>query len=364
MRDYTLSCSPRENAATMPDLSRLSCRLLLRSLLLLGSALLAACQPTPPEQLLDYHQRVANVLELDAHWIEPEPLPAPPSRKLLQLPETDLRISLLDFLRLWQCDLNHVLGQRNSPMGKQAPPSQRLHVSRDILLYGPRCVEQLRAERPELAAELQALLQRKHDERQQLWWNAWLGSQEWQHLTRGSAQPFAFDTDTSAGMAALDYAIAQGHQWQRGEFAYDSDQMELQQQQLALSELVGRWRKSQALLTAVSLASADLLRQRVQQRPLCPSRKKTPRADMLHNVFRTFYAGRFQPYLSQTHRTGESLLGKLTQLQGLAPAPAVYAAWLHQLAQEKAALDAAHHQHVQAWQELLSSCDLMPKVPS
>jgi len=363
MRDYTLTPYPQENAATMPELSRLSCLLLPRFLLLLAGGLLAACQPTPADQLLDYHQRIANVLELEAHQIESNPLPAPPTRQLLQLPETELRIGLLDFLRLWQCDLNNVLAQRNSPMGKQAPPSQRLHLHRDILLHGSACIEQLHAERPDLANDLQLQLQRKADERQQLWWNAWLGSQEWQQFTRAGADPFSFDVDPSAGLAALDFAIAQGHQWQQGHYDYDSDQMELQQQQLALSELVGRWRKSQALLTAVSLASADLLRQRVQQRPLCPSHKKTPRADMLHNVFRKFYAGRFQPYLSQTHRTGASLLEKLTQLHALAPAPPAYAAWLHQLTQEKAALDAAHRQHVQAWQDLLSSCDLMPKVP-
>lgn len=358
---------------------------LLPGLLLLC---LAGCTPTPHDQLADYHQRLARVLELEPLPLDSDPLPVLPSRQDLTLPETTLRISLLDFLRL-RCELSRAVGERNSALGVVAQPSQRLHLSREVLMLGPACVQRLRENRPQLALELKQLLQLKTRERTRLWWNAWLSSEEWQGFTRRGSQPLPLPEQEpdppaiDAGLQALDYALQQGVSWQQQEYEYVTEIMEQHQQQLLLSELVGRWRQSQRLLTRLSDASAQLLRQRQEHQPLCRHGRPTERARYLQNVFRNFYVGRVQPYLSRVDRLGDQLLSRLQALPGplLSPPEAAvavasdaapldttalenYQQWLRQLERERAALDRAHRAHVTAWQETLRQCNMMPGPPA
>lgn len=325
----------------------------------------SGCSPaTPADGLADYHQRVARVLELPELTPQLGPLPPPPQRRELYLPETSLRISLLDFLRLSGCALSESVGRRNSALGKLAPPSQRMHMSREILLDGPDCVSHLQAQRPQLAQELQALLDIKRKERMHIWWNAWITSDEWAHFTSTAALPLSMGEPPpaaiSAGIRALSFIQKQGEQWQQQHWQYDSDAMEFQQRQLTLSQLVGAWRHSQQLVTAYSHATAELLEHRLEARPLCPAGKPSARARILHNVFFKYYAAVFQRYMSRTERLGAELLPQLQTLQTLVPTPPGYRAWVKQLELERRALLNAHSRHVEAWQATLSACDLMP----
>lgn len=340
--------------------------LLARLVLCTGAVMpLGGCGPaTPTDTLADYHQRVARVLELPPSVPTITPLPTNPERRQLRLPETPLRISLLDFLRLSGCALSESLGRRNSALGKLAPPSQRMHMSREILMDGPQCALQLQAQRPQLAQELATLLEVKRDERMRIWWNAWITSDEWQDFTSTAALPLsaaeAAPAAISAGLQALTFSRQQGLQWQQQQWPYDTDTMEFQQRQLSLSQLVGAWRRSQQLLTVYSHATAALLEQRQQTRPLCPAGRPSARARILHNVFFKFYADVFQRYLSRTDRLGTELLTQLRALPKLVTPPPAYTTWMAQLQQEHSALTAAHARHVEAWQTTLSACDLMP----
>lgn len=331
-------------------------------------SLLTGCSQDTPSLMQNYHQRVANVLELDAYPIEPYTPPPAPSARSLRLELPPIKISLLEFLKLWRCDLNRVLAERNSPLGKVAPPSQQLHNTRDMLISGEPCVATLRETDPDLAIELDKALQQRREQRMLSWWNAWLGSKEWQQFSRSGAEPLMWPAEQSEAarlscMQALDFALLQGKRWLQQNYAYDANLMEHHQQQLALSELLGSWRNSQLLLTQISRNTAALLQQRAQQQPLCPQGRPTPRANILKNVFNKFYAGRFQPYLALVHRSGEQILQRLDTFFQLAPAPADFQAWLMQLKSEREQLDQAHRQHVEAWQATLKSCGLMPGNP-
>ncbi len=159
----------------------------LALLLIVVTALgLGACSPGSDDMLLDYQSRVARVLEIDVTQIADaqlglSALPRIRSRDMgIEL--SDQRIDLLDFLRISNCAIGRVIGQRNSSLGKMAAPSQRFHLERDLLTLGPDCVQQIQATQPQLSETLNNILQVKQNERMASWWNAWFTSKEWQQF--------------------------------------------------------------------------------------------------------------------------------------------------------------------------------------
>lgn len=89
---------------------------------------LLGCNPfSDAESLTDeYLERLARVL--DTAPVPRAELPAasiPPRRRerILALPELDL--GMLDFLSLYGCELQYVVGERNSVMGKVMQPDRK-----------------------------------------------------------------------------------------------------------------------------------------------------------------------------------------------------------------------------------------------
>ena len=339
----------------------------MRGWLLLVCVLLSACSRGPDAALEDYLARLTRALDVsDAEVVVFPPLAERPRRRALQLSEPELSINLLEFLQLSGCELGRALGQRNSALGRLAQPSQRLHINRDILISGPQCLEALWQRDPDLASELAALIAEKQQYRMHYWWNGWMTSQEWLAFSSPTAgylpQGDEGALTVQSGLQSLRWALQQGVRWQQDEFAYQSSEMEQQQQQWLATAALGRWRESQRLLTVISLQAAAQLEKRTGARPLCPAGRKTPQADIVQNVFVRYYAGVMQPYLSETDRFGDALIPMLEDMGALLgnDVPLAWTLWLEQLRREKAALRDAHQLHVRKWQEVLRQCGLMP----
>ena len=339
----------------------------MRSVALCVVFILCGCGRGPETELQDYLARLTRALDVSAAQdIALPPLTGRPGRRELALPEPESSINLLEFLSLSSCELGRVLGQRNSSLGKLAPPSQRLHTHRDILLSAPTCISELRHSDPSLAADLQRALEQKTSSRMHYWWNAWMTSNEWLAFSSPAAQALSHGDagalTIAAALEALDYAIRQGLSWSGSPpvYSYDAGLMEHYQQQWLVTKALGAWRQSQRLLTQTSIQAASQLDKRLGPRPLCPAGVKTPQAEIVHTVFAKFYAAQLQPYLSMTDRFGEALLIRLKALSDLTDAPAVWSVWMSDLKLEKAALRDAHMQHVRKWQALLRQCGMMP----
>ncbi|WP_084644816.1 DUF3080 family protein [Oceanobacter kriegii] len=292
--------------------------------------LLSGCVSTTEDQLDEYPERMARALSLEDQAAGPTSeyaVPERPSARALRIGLAAPDIDLLDFLSLNQCRLGAVVAQGNSVLGKVAAPSQVLHQQRDFINWGPECVEQLREDKPELAQALASALQLKHQQRLALWWNAWLGGEEWQALTARSAPLLDWQQDNdghiSATLAALDYALALGERmaaetdWKTAHIEYDADVFEQQLQSLLLGESIGRWARTQQQLTHRLNRVADLLEYRLTQRPLCPTGRKTPDADIVQNVLHKFYLTGLQPYMSRNDRLGGALLQRLDAIERL-----------------------------------------------
>ena len=194
---------------------------------------LVGCSDAPQAMLDDYLDRLARALQVErvskpaqapidganSSTSEVDVLTALPSRKAFAVSEPEQSIDLLEFLSLSSCELGRTLGERNSSLGKLAPPSRRLHLQRDILLAAPECIAGLQETDPTLAQRLTRMMTAKQDARMQYWWNGWFTSHEWQALlslgapllphsvSQSEVDPGASDAQL-ATLQAFDYLIA------------------------------------------------------------------------------------------------------------------------------------------------------------
>ena len=194
-------------------------------------------------------------------------------------------------------------------------------------------------------------------------WNALVAGPEWQRHFRLSEDAFDPERDgasaraTAAALTALS-RISADH---RAVAATAIETLEGWFAAIEQNATGGKLREAAHLLEATLDEAAGGIDSRVSGRPLCPMTRATPQARIAHNVFLKYYAQGLQPYLAATlrsyerwHRAMRALLDQAGDGVDEAPAPD----WLQRAA--PAALRRSVTQHTQAWQDLLSQCDLMP----
>ncbi|MDN5517127.1 MAG: DUF3080 domain-containing protein [Pseudomonas sp.] len=341
-----------------------------RLALLLCFFMLAGCGPANDGLALqsDYLQRLqrsldaADVNAFDSRSVSQYRLPARRER-IQALPE--LRIGLLDLvIDARRCPhLQQLISQRNSSLGKQLMPSQRLGYEGDLLRAIDNCLPHLQDD-----SSLKPALQRlANDKRQQLpavFWNALNGSPEFEHYLRFADQ--ALPRDAQEDSAALDALQRLAHIGAAlpAQLPPSAEQLEPLYFALYASEQGGQLITSLASLRHTLDAGSELLEQRQQSRPLCPLGQATPRGRILQNIFVKFYAGGLQPYLAQVDQRGQQWQAALLQLQGIEGIPTGTREHLLRLAGEQDSLwqdfRTATARHVKAWQTLLNSCGLAP----
>ena len=101
-----------------------------------------------------------------------------------------------------------------------------------------------------------------------------------------------------------------------------------------------------------------------KQTRLCPMGSPTPQSRIALNVFHRYFAADIQPWVSQLHRFGQSLKEQLTRLSQQNQAMETYT---HALFDAKdgpwVQFTEQWQAHVQAWQDQLRQCNLMPSGP-
>lgn len=341
-----------------------------RLALLLCLALLTGCNPADSGLALqnDYLERLNRALEADGFAAfdsrSTSQYRLPPRReRLLALPE--LRISLLDLvIDARRCPrLQQLISQRNSSLGKQLVPSQRLGYEGDLLRAIDDCLPHLQ-EDSSLRATLQRLANDKRDQLPAVFWNALNGSPEFEGYLRFSDQALPVTAhEDSAALDALQQLAALGQALPQN-LPPPAEQLEPLFFALYASDQGGQLITSLASLRHTLEAGSDLLEQRQQRRPLCPLGQATPRGRILQNIFVKFYAGGLQPYLAQVDQRGQQWQAALLHLQRTNGIPAATREHLLRLAGEQDSLwqdfRDATARHVKAWQTLLNSCGLAP----
>lgn len=338
-------------------------RLSLVFLCLIG---LSSCSGDAAEHRFDdYRKRLERSLKLDTlPMVEPiEPARRPRKRDLV-IPEERLTISMLDFLKLHDCALHEVIGERNSVLGKVAPASQRVFNSLSFLQLAPACLTSLRADDNwKLADTLSEAVAAKREGLPTAIANATLASDEFAELWRIPGALENYPANTGNEMAGeLQYISSEVERWLSGHYEHDPERFET-----ALGNL--RYAKAGHLLAAAALTQAqfksanNLVQTRLDGRPICFNGKPSNQGRIFRRVIDKYFIGDIQVWLSRLNTLNYDLMTAYRSLEthlGNVQTPA-YEQWRNRRDEQLSWLTRGPMLHVKAVQPILSGCGLAPQ---
>lgn len=346
--------------------------MLLRLALALGLMLaLSGCDPfAQPDTMLDeYVARVGRVLE-----VEPvlSPVPTVPEFPRMRERVRDipaLNVSMLDFLGLYGCELQHVVGERNSILGRVMHPASRLEYELRFMSAAKACRDEI--ERDALRLRLDEVMEAKRAVMGDIAWNAVWGSREIEDLFTRSRGPLKVGADRntmSLVLADLDAMDAAMRRIGAGELDADVKALEPVYQRWLAQPLAGQLFRGASLLSTRLDDATRLIEARLEGAPLCHRQSRNRRADIMYSMFLSVFAGHVQPYLADVQRLRLALLPPLRSLasvgDGYTSQPFMAYADSVLFDQAEAGLwqtfDRSVVRHTRAWQALLEQCGMRP----
>ncbi|MDN6318275.1 MAG: DUF3080 domain-containing protein [Marinobacter sp.] len=337
-----------------------------------GAFLLAGCNPfSDARPMMDeYVERVGRVLDVEPVFSDIPASEQIPRRRNRVLPMPELELGMLDFLSLYSCELQYVVGEKNSVMGKVMQPLNRLRYEVRFIRTAGDCLNTI--EDDELISILEQAVASKRESLPVAIWNATWGVKEVERLftfAKGEYPVEAVDplSDLARDARQLNNAVT-----------------ELLQQNLEVD--LGFWGKvhqrwqaeyragqliNSAHLVRTRLGDATrLIRQRLNGRPLCLNGKPNNQSDIVKSMFFSVYIGKIQPYLADLRRARTDLIEPLSKLAAMQNdvMPEHFQEWYRStlaLTGNESIwtnLDEAVATHTKSWQTLLEQCGLRPGV--
>ena len=340
--------------------------------------LLAACNPAPVglEQVADYRQRVANTLKspLPAPVLAAPTWQLPPLRELrIEVPSQSL--SLLDAIRLDQCQAGSLIAERNSSLGKLQQGLVRYYHDYQLLQALYICAAQLEQQgQLELAQKVSDLSRNKAANMTQLKLQALVSDPSIRQSLRLADRPLA--KVDPAQLAPLLTALQQVYLLLNAPLpapnaAFNQEQQsELSIAPVALDELEQALQllEQSPYLSQLWRALYDQQQYLQQLTPLvqdlsaaagCLSAGTPSRALVLRNVFVQYFSGPVQQHFAGLIRQAQQIAPLLTMLDS----PEAPQAWLTHLRQINALPDQltdTTRNHVRYWQQFFSDCGFTP----
>jgi hypothetical protein len=273
---------------------------------------------------------------------------------------------------LGDCELQQLVGQKNSGLGAVMPVSQQLLYEHHFITGAPSCIEQLekgsRRDR-ELAKRLDAIVVAKKNEISKIYWNATFGSPEFERFFSLADGPVPLGGDRVQPTAvedALRYLVALEDQIGNPEFEIASAEMEQQYKHLQSTRYGGSLLLSVDLVTRHLDLVASLIERRLEAGAICPNENVSEEAQIMKNIFSNVYATDIQPYVAGVHQEAQKVL-RLTQslastFDGQIPAQFVdYYQRVLQMDHDDGlwtSFETAIKRHSDAWQMLLNECNI------
>ncbi|MBC7185309.1 MAG: DUF3080 domain-containing protein [Marinobacter sp.] len=343
----------------------------LRIIIPVLASLLAGCNPfSDARPMMDeYVERVARVLESDPQLSDITPASQLPRRRDRVLAMPDLDMGMLDFLSLYGCELQYVVGEKNSVLGRVMQPLNRLRYEIRFIEAARDCLPGIEDE--DLAEELDEAVQAKLASLPIAIWNATWGVEEIENLFTLAKGDYPV---APKGNPVNDLAIDLGRlnatvtRLLSGDLSVSLDFVGEVHQRWQAEHRAGQLINSALLLTARLQDGTALLKQRIDGRPLCLNGKPNNQSDILQNMFFSVYIAKVQPYMSSIAQARDALILPMDQLakRQSGVMPESFREWYQRhLAQDSRAslwrqLDLAMKSHTEAWQALLEQCGLRP----
>ena len=333
--------------------------------------LLAGCNPfSDARPLMDeYVERVARVLETDPQLSDLESASQLPRRRnrVLTMPELDM--GMLDFLSLYGCELQYVVGEKNSVMGRVMQPLNRLRYEVRFIEAARDCLPDIEDE--EFSEELTEAIYSKLESLPIAIWNATWGVEEIEKLftLAKGYYPVSAEgnpvSDLALDIDSLNAAVAR---LRAEDLAVSLDFAGDVHQRWQAEYRAGQLINSALLLTARLRDGTRLLKQRTEGQPLCLNGKPNNQSDIVRNMFFSVYIEKIQPYMSAVRQGRTALIEPFERLAELQAdtMPESFTGWYERHLSQDARnslwreLDVAMMDHTRAWQELLGQCGLRP----
>lgn len=331
--------------------------------------LLAGCSPfdAPDDMMEEYVERVGRVLELAPVFSEipdVKPLPRPRDRTLA-IPVTEL--GMLDFLSLYGCELQRVVGEKASIMGRVMQPLNRLRYEVRFIQAARKCLPSI--ENEELASDLQKAIASKQKSLPLAIWNATWGVEEIESLFTSAKGRLPVEAPASAELTndlrQLNQTVAALN---AGQLDQDLDYLGNVHQSWLSEHKAGQLINSARLVIARLTDGTGLIAQRLEGRPLCIGGQPNEQARIVQSMFFSVYIEKIQPYLASVRRHRDTVVAPLTELatQQREVMPASFESYYRTTLSVTAEdglwqrLDKAVQQHTEAWQSLLEQCGMRP----
>lgn len=335
---------------------------------------LTACDPfSDAGSMMDeYVERVGRVMERTPEYQPVDSGDHLPLRRERRLAMPELDMGMLDFLSLYGCQLQYVVGERNSVMGRVMQPLNQLRYEVKFILAAKDCLPEI--DRQALREALGQAIESKTESLPIAIWNASWGSEAIESLVTLSKGPLPVAADPDR-MAVAGSGL---ERWNRAVEDLTDGQLESSldfaggvQQQWQSAPAAGQLLRSAHLLIARLEDATHLLQQRLEGAPLCLEGKPNPRARNAQGLLTSVYAGEVQPYLAQIRRGRDQVIAPLARMASLQRAvmPASFHSWYRYNLQLDnpdglwGQLDDAMQEHARSWQQLLQQCGLAPQAP-
>ena len=341
------------------------------SILLYLTLLLSACDPlTKPDTLMDeYVKRLANVLDVEPNYSELVAIERIPRARERTLSLTESDINMLDFLKLYGCELQFVVGEKNAILGRVMQPLNSLRYELRFIEAARTCL--LEIDNDSLRQKVVNAIEIKQQNLPKVIWNATWGTDEIAQLlslSNGLYQPEHSQHEISQYSNDVHYLNEIIEKIQSGDYSVDLAYVGHIQQSWQYGSRAGQLQNSARLLITRLDDATKIIQQRVYQQPLCPQGKANNQAKTLESMFFNVYIAKVQPYMANVNRAALQLFEPLSELAQLQQQvmPESFQTYYSQSLNptNETSLWGLYQQrvreHTEAWQDLLEQCGLRP----
>lgn len=312
-----------------------------------------------------YVAEVAGALELHAELTGIAPVAHIPRRRERVLDLPDLDMGMLDFFSLYGCELQYVVGERNSIMGRVMQPLNQLRYETRFIRAAQDCLPE--AEREGLKEALEEAIESKSETLSIAVWNATWGVEEIEKLFTLSQGYYPREggpglvTELAADVRRLNETVAA---LLTGNSDEPLDYVGEVHQRWQAEHRAGQLLNSARLLTTRLDDATALLVERIETDPLCPEEATHQSAKALEATYHSSYNSGVESYLDSIEQARIALIKPLEKLAALQydTMPDAFRNWYRRhLASDNATslwqqLDRSVEAHDQRWRQLLAQC--------
>lgn len=303
--------------------------------------------------LKDYQKRLANILDADFTWSEPNTTLTYPTMSQLRVSVQETRINLRDYYALQNCSVNTLIAQRNTGLGKTQLPSTRYFYEVELIRGLKQCLQL--AKDQQIKHQLQSWIQQKEANLPIVWANLIQTSEELKQAFSSNQNYLDADHNNLVQfILALEYLIALPSQ-KDADIAKIENSLDV----LRETEMTAKLWKTQLLMINELTDATSILKSHTKHFT-CKSAQEKQKTNYLKNVFQKFFIAKIQPLAGSIDKAHYALVPAFKNIllsEHLSP---LFKQHIRQKRAEYNDYKVAIQLHVMEWQSLFKRCSLSP----